>query len=73
MLAVYIVGGVFGVATLGSIAYKYRTLGSYYSFWARILSILIAGGCLAIAWKDYGAYNANSCANTGGSGDPQDP
>ena len=73
MTAVYVVAAVFAVATLGSIAYKYRTLGTYYSFWARIMCIAISGACFGLAWKDYGTYKANSCANTSGSSDPADP
>ena len=73
MLVVYIVGGVFAVATLGSIALKYRTLGGYYSFWGRIIAIAISGASFAVAWKGYGEWKGNSCVNLQGSADPNDP
>ena len=63
-----VIGGIFGLITIGAIVQKYKTMGSYSSFWGRMVG-LASGACgFGIGYIDFSFHSKNDCDNL--FGDP---
>ena len=59
----YAIGGLFGLITVSAIIQKYKTMGSYSSFWGRMICLLSGAAGLSLAYSDFSAHSANDCDN----------
>ena len=69
----YVIGGIFGLITVASIFNKYKTMGSYSSFWGRMIGLISGAGALSLGYSDFSAYSANECANLFGEDSMSSP
>ena len=62
------IGGLIGLITIAAIIQKYKTMGSYSSFWGRMIGLADGAAAFGIGYQDYAAHSANECDNL--FGDP---
>ena len=62
------VGGLFFLVTVAAIIQKYKTMGSYSSFWGRMIGLGSGALAAGYGYLDMSAHSANDCSNL--FGDP---
>lgn len=62
------IGGIFGLVTIAAIVQKYKTMGSYSSFWGRMVALASGAAAFALGYMNVSDHSANSCSNL--FGDP---
>lgn len=67
------IGGLLGLVTIAAIVQKYKTMGSYSSFWGRMLGLLSGAAAGGLGYMDFSAHSANDCANLFGEAELTTP
>jgi len=67
------IGGLIGLVTIASIVQKYKTMGSYSSFWGRMLGLLSGAAAGGLGYMDLSSHSANDCANLFGNAELSSP
>ena len=67
------IGGLIGLITIAAIVQKYKTMGSYSSFWGRMIGLGLGAVAFGMGYKDYSAHSANDCSNFMGEAEFSSP
>jgi len=63
------VGGIFLLVTIAAIVQKYKVMGSYTSFWGRMLALGSGSIAFAFGFLGISSHSANNCNSLFGDGD----
>ena len=63
------IGCLFGLITIAAIVQKYKLMGSYSSFWGRMVGLASGAAAGGYGYLNMSAHSANSCDNMFGEGD----
>jgi hypothetical protein len=67
------VGALFGLITIAAIVQKYKTMGSYSSFWGRMIALASGAIAFAMGYIDVSHHSANDCSNLFGEAEFDSP
>jgi hypothetical protein len=58
-----VLGGIIGLVTIAAIVQKYKTMGSYSSFWGRMVGLFSGAAAVGVGYMDFASYSDNQCNN----------